>query len=114
MAGLASLRFHPSCFYRPEGSAENLSFPALIAAITDLSGAITGVHRTWLDPAGGKAPVDTPRRAMGNLLGHAVRFGAVDDELAAVQRHTVSPLHRCTGPSTQLVQWQARLSANVQ
>jgi hypothetical protein len=83
VAGLASLRFHPSCFYRPEGSAENLSFPALIAAITDLSGAITGVHRTWLDPAGGKAPVDTPRRAMGNLLGHAVRFGAVDDVLAA-------------------------------
>lgn len=83
VAGLASLRFHPSCFYRPEGSAETLSFPALIAAVTDLSGAITGVHRTWLDPAGGKAPVDTPRRAMGNLLGHAVRFGAADDVLAA-------------------------------
>ncbi len=83
VAGLASLRFHPRCFYRPEGSAKNLSFPALIASVTDLSGAITGVHRTWLDPIGDKAPVETPRRAMGNLLGNAVRFGTAEDVLAA-------------------------------
>lgn len=83
VAGLASLRFHPRCFYRPEGSAMHLSFPALIASVTDLSGAITGVHRTWLDSAGGKAPVETPRRAMGNLLGNAVRFGTAEDVLAA-------------------------------
>lgn len=55
----------------------------MIAAVTDLSGAITGAHRTWLAPDGlGKAPVDTPRRAMGNLLGHAVRFGAAREVLA--------------------------------
>ena len=52
----------------------------MIAVVTSLSGAITGAHRTWLAPDGlGKAPVDTPRRAMGNLLGHAVRFGATGD-----------------------------------
>src|SRR3546814_9905300 len=51
------------------------AWPAIIAAVTDDAGAITGVHRTWLDPAGGKAPVAFPRRAMGNLLGHGVRFG---------------------------------------
>ena len=83
VSGLAALRFHPRCFYRPEGSAENLSFPALIASVTDLSGAITGVHRTWLAPTGDKAPVETPRRAMGNLLGNGVRFGTVEDVLAA-------------------------------
>ncbi len=56
----------------------------MIAAVTDLAGAATGVHRTWLDPAGdGKAPLEEPRRAMGNLLGHAVRFGMADDVLAA-------------------------------
>jgi hypothetical protein len=55
----------------------------MIAAVTDLDGKITGAHRTWLAPDGfGKAAVDTPRRAMGGLLGHAVRFGAVDDVLA--------------------------------
>ena len=48
----------------------------MIAAVTDLGGAITGVHRTWLDPeTRDKAPVAYPRRAMGNLLGHGVRFG---------------------------------------
>jgi phage/plasmid primase-like uncharacterized protein len=56
----------------------------MIAAVTDLSGTITGVHRTWLARDGsGKAPIDTPRRAMGGLLGHAVRFGAAGDVLAA-------------------------------
>ena len=60
------------------------TWPALIAAVTDLDGRITGVHRTWLDPSGSdKAPIDTPRRAMGDLLGNAVRFGAADDVMAA-------------------------------
>ncbi|WP_315783210.1 MULTISPECIES: toprim domain-containing protein [unclassified Bradyrhizobium] len=84
-----ALRFHPRCFYRPDGAADVETWPALIAAVTDLTGRMTGVHRTWLDPEGfddrrlGKAPIDTPRRAMGDLLGHAVRFGTVDDVLAA-------------------------------
>jgi hypothetical protein len=56
----------------------------MIAAVTDLQGHITGAHRTWLDPSGrDKAPVDTPRRAMGHLLGHAVRFGRAGDVMAA-------------------------------
>ncbi len=48
-----------------------------------VDGCITGVHRTWLDPfrRRGKAPIDTPRRAMGDLLGNAVRFGEADDVL---------------------------------
>ena len=56
----------------------------MIAAVTDLDGWITGVHRTWLDPSGrAKAPIDTPRRAMGHLLGHGVRFGVANDTMAA-------------------------------
>ena len=55
----------------------------MIAAVTDDAGQISGVHRTWLDPAGGKAPVACPRRAMGNLLGHGVRFGPAADVMAA-------------------------------
>ena len=78
-----ALRFHPRCFYRPEDGSPTETRPAMIAVVTDLSGAVTGAHRTWLAPDGlGKAPVDTPRRAMGNLLGHAVRFGAASDTLA--------------------------------
>ncbi|MBP2449222.1 DUF7146 domain-containing protein [Rhizobium leguminosarum] len=70
-----ALRFHPSCYYRDLVTGRATSYPALIAAVTDAGGAITGVHRTWLDPdGGGKATVEDPRRALGGLLGNAVRF----------------------------------------
>ncbi len=70
-----ALRYHPSCYYRDLVTGRTHSFPALIAAVTDPGGTITGVHRTWLDPDGaGKAQVEDPRRALGGLLGNAVRF----------------------------------------
>ncbi len=81
---VGALRFHPRCYYRPDVDAPTEIWPALIAAVTDLAGKITGAHRTWLDPSGrDKAPVDTPRRAMGHLLGHGVRFGVATDVMAA-------------------------------
>ena len=82
-ADVAALRFHPRCFHRgPQGRE---IWPALIAAVTDLDGAITGAHRTWLDPEGGKAPLDQPRRAMGHLAGNAVRLGVASDVLTAAE-----------------------------
>jgi hypothetical protein len=84
-----ALRFHPRCYYRPDEFSPVEIWPAMIARVTDLAGRITGAHRTWLDPDGfdtaklGKAPIDTPRRAMGDLLGNAVRFGGANDVLAA-------------------------------
>ncbi|MBW9075047.1 toprim domain-containing protein [Agrobacterium deltaense] len=72
----SALRFHPSCYYRDLISGGTRSYPAFIAAVTDQAGRVTGVHRTWLDPDGdGKAKVEDPRRALGGLLGNAVRFG---------------------------------------
>ena len=54
----------------------------MIAAVTDGAGALQGVHRTWLAPDGqDKAAVDTPRRAMGHLLGNAVRIAPADQTL---------------------------------
>jgi hypothetical protein len=80
----SALRFHPRCYYRPDSDAPAEVWPALVAAVTDLAGKITGVHRTWLDPSGNdKAPIDTPRRAMGHLLGHGVRIGVPTDVIAA-------------------------------
>jgi hypothetical protein len=79
-----SLRFHPRCYYRPDEYSPAEFWPAMVAAITDLDGRITGAHRTWLDPSGrDKAPVDSPRRAMGELLGNAVRFGVGGEVMAA-------------------------------
>ncbi|MGP1273903.1 MAG: toprim domain-containing protein, partial [Caulobacterales bacterium] len=81
---MQSLRFHPPSFYGPEGGGPIARLPAMLAAITDLEGRHTGTHRTWLRPDGSaKADVDTPRRAMGTLLGNGVRFGAPADVLIA-------------------------------
>ena len=75
-----ALRFHPALFHRDGGGVRRL--PALVAAVTGAAGehpghgAITGVHRTWLDPSRpAKAPVARPRKALGRVHGHAVRFG---------------------------------------
>jgi hypothetical protein len=80
---IGALRFHPRCYYRPDADATTEVWPALIAAVTDLAGTMTGGHRTWLDSLGNKAPVETPRRAMGHLVGHGVRFGLPTDVMAA-------------------------------
>jgi Toprim domain len=81
------LRFHPHCYYRPSKDDEpdtRTAWPALIAVVTDLGGQQTGVHRTWLDPdVLTKAPIASPRRAMGNILGHAIRFGIAGDVMIA-------------------------------
>ena len=107
--GIDSLRFHPRCYYRPEADAPTETWPAMIAAVTDLKGRITGAHRTWLDPSGrDKAPVDTPRRAMGHLLGHAVRFGPASDVMAAGEGIETMLSLRCVMPTMAMV---AALSA---
>lgn len=84
LRGVGALRFHPRCYYRPDDIAPTEQWPAMIAAVTDLKCRISGAHRTWLAHDGsGKAPIDTQRKAMGDLLGHAVRFGIAGDVMAA-------------------------------
>ena len=109
----AALRFHPRCYYRDDGAGSARAGeprPAMVASVTSLDGTVTGVHRTWLDPAGhGKAPVATPRRAMGHLLGNAVRFGtALDTQVAGEGIETVLSL-RTIMPALPMA---AALSAN--
>ncbi len=110
-----ALRFHPRCYYRPDDYSPTEIWPAMIARVTDLDGRITGAHRTWLNPAGfdlvrlGKAPIDTPRRAMGDLLGNAVRFGVATDVLAAGEGIETMLSLRCVLPTLPMA---AALSAN--
>ena len=108
-----ALRFHPRCYYRQDDEAPagaRTDWPAIVASITDVDGTMTGVHRTWLDPSGcRKAPVGTPRRAMGQLLGNAVRFGSALDVMAAGEGiETMLSLRRIM-PTLPMV---AALSAN--
>lgn len=109
-----SVRFHPRCYYRGDEAdpADRIrdAWPALIAAVTALDGTITGAHRTWLDPAtGDKAPVSTPRRAMGLLLGNGVRFGRASDALTVGEGLETMLSLRQVMPTMPVV---AALSAN--
>ena len=111
-----SLRHQPRCYYHgPDDESPPEIWPAMIACVTDSDGMITGVHRTWLDPEGfdpkrlGKAPMDTPRRAMGDLLGNAVRFGVANDVLVAGEGLETMLSLRCVLPTMPMA---AALSAN--
>lgn len=108
-----ALRYHPRCWYRSDGDpADHIqeSWPAMIAVVTDNAGIITGAHRTWLDPSGkAKAPISTPRRAMGLLLGNGVRFGRASDVLAAGEGIETTLSLRCVMPTLPII---AALSAN--
>lgn len=104
-----SLRFHPHCYHVPEEGGPRQTFPAMITSVTDLDGKQTGAHRTWLSPDGmDKAAITTPRRAMGDLLGHAVRFGVAGNFMAVGEGiETVLSL-RCVLPAMPMM---AALSA---
>jgi hypothetical protein len=109
LRGAENLRFHPHCYCRPDRRSRAQSWPAMIAAVTSLDGEITGAHRTWLDPLRqDKAPIDTPRRAMGHLLGHGVRFGMAQDCLAAGEGIETMLSLRCVLPALPMI---AALSA---
>lgn len=81
---LPALRFHPSVFHRAHEQAPLRRLPAMLAAITDLDSRIVGVNRTWLDVERQcLADLDAPRKVLGILLGHGVRFGDAADRLLA-------------------------------
>jgi hypothetical protein len=82
----------------------------MLAAVTDLDGTITGVHRTWLARDGsGKAPVATPRRAMGRLLGNGVRVREAEDVVLAGEGIETMLALRCVLPTLPMI---AALSAS--
>lgn len=83
---LTALRYHPRCYHRAGDEGPRSAWPAMIGTVTDQSGTITGVHRTWLAQDGlAKAPVDPQRKALGDLYGNAIRFGMpMDGTLPAI------------------------------
>jgi len=81
---LDALRFHPHCYCRGPNADRAIVLPAMLAAVTNNGGRITGLMRTYLAADGSqKAPIDAPRRALGALAGNGVRFGPHDDVMAA-------------------------------
>ena len=81
----SALAWHDSVYYRDVSTTSLASAPALLAKIADGSGNLTGVARTWLDIGrGAVADIIDPKRVMGQLMGHAVRFGNPSSSLLAV------------------------------
>lgn len=89
------LRFAERITYRgfPDKDAKETSelgeFPAMLAAIRDVRGAMIGLHRTYLDPA---APVkltppgdhkrNRPKKILGDVTGGMIRLSDVGSRLA--------------------------------
>lgn len=74
-----ALRFHPHMTSLDDSAKR----PALVAAINDGAGELQGVQVTLLTAHGtAKAPVATPRRVIGKLMGGVVRLNEAHDELA--------------------------------
>ena len=70
--GSPALRAHRSLKYNPGG----YYYPAFIGLVSDVHGNfIRAIHRTWIAHDGsGKAPLDSPKRMLGNLLEGAVQL----------------------------------------
>jgi hypothetical protein len=81
-----ALRHLARCAYLPDDGPTEY-WPALLAAATDIAGRLVAVQRLYLQNApeltdDGKAPIDAPRKTLGDYAGAAVRFGTVRDTLA--------------------------------
>ena len=74
-----ALAFHPNVYLRTE-EGTRLEIPALLAAITDNAGTVTGCSRVFLNTrTSGLADIEAPKRVLGRLHGNAIRFGNGND-----------------------------------
>lgn len=75
-----SMRFHPNlAYYESDGKLKGY-YPAIVCAIRDLEGTLITVHRTYITPAGKKAPFDNVRKMMTvpegmTITGAAIQLG---------------------------------------
>jgi len=114
-----SLRFHPGLRYWDAKQKKDLgSFPCLLAPIKNKENKIVSIHRIFLTPDGGKAPVPDPKKMMAmcdDIRGAAIRLQeAVGDTLGvaegietALAAHLISqmPVWSCvSAPLLELVE----------
>lgn len=75
----ASLGFLPDHCHRPTGTR----WPCMIAAVTNCSGHIQAIHRTYLARDGkGKAPVESAKMTLGTVGGFAVHLSPAGARMA--------------------------------
>jgi hypothetical protein len=69
LASSPTLRFCADCPH-PEGG----KFPAMVALVTDMSGASSAVHRTFITRDGCKASVEPAKASLGPVWGGVIRL----------------------------------------
>ncbi|WP_226778998.1 DUF7146 domain-containing protein [Oceaniglobus trochenteri] len=77
-----ALRYQPKCYFKQIDTETGECFegegPAMVAAVSSISGETVAVHRTWLalgaDGKWGKAPLPQPRKALGPFGGASIRL----------------------------------------
>lgn len=96
----ASLRFHPALPYGARDDAPR--FPAVVAAVQDPDGRLSGIWRIYLRPDGlAKAPVEKPKLGLGGARGGAVRLGPAATRLATAEGiETALSIQQATGLTT--------------
>lgn len=75
------LRFHPALPY----PGKSKRYPVLVCRVDDISGALTGIWRTFLREDGRKADVETARLGLGPVAGGAVRIGGLAGKIAVAE-----------------------------
>lgn len=79
------VRCHESLEYRDEDGKILGQFPAMLSRVTDATGQVVNLHRTYLS-GGTKAPVPCPKKLMsGPVKGALVRFGRPMDILGLAE-----------------------------
>jgi hypothetical protein len=74
------VRQHGKLVHYDPAKKEFSHWPAMVCPIRDIwSDAIIGVHRTWLEIGGTKAPVTHPKKVLGRLVGGAVKLSPDED-----------------------------------
>ena len=74
----SSMGFLPDHLHKPSGTR----WPCMIAAVTDCTGRIQAVHRTYLNRSGtGKAPVTPTKMTLAPVGGFSCHFAPAEEEL---------------------------------
>jgi hypothetical protein len=99
----------PACSTAP--SVRVSPIPALSALVKNASGEFCGVWRIFLDPrTADKAPVDSPRKGLGEIAGGTVHLTAVGEEVVVCEGVETGLAVLCADPARMC--W-AGLSASL-
>lgn len=103
----SALRFLPNHAHKPSGQ----SFPVMLAAVTNYTGGLQAVHRTYLGQDGsGKAPVEPAKMTLGAVGGFAIHLAPATERLAISEGiETGLSVMQATGLPT----WAAISAGNI-